>query len=140
MDSDPDGPCAEDELAAGLLRATNDHGGSVTVIAVMLTQLAAMEKRLMDRIAESESVRRERWKVHDNQHVEWERALEAIKERVDRHLADEEREDLVYQARLGPAKTALCWMGREWRTIAIVVLIIFNFVAQLWDRAAYLGQ
>lgn len=138
MDSDPD-PCA-DELAEGLLRASSDHGGSVTVIAVMLTQLAAMEKRLMDRIAESESVRRERWRIHDSQHVEWERALEAIKERVDRHLADEEREDLVYQARLGPAKTALRWMSREWRTIAIVVLIIFNFVAQLWDRAAYLGQ
>jgi hypothetical protein len=113
---------------------TTDHpsmnGNEITVLSVVLTQMTVMESRLLARMDANAAAAKDRWQNHDEQHEEWEKSLKALSHRLDHHLADEERRDLVIDARLGPIRTGMYWASREWRTVLIVLLLLGNILSR----------
>ena len=106
------------------------NGNEITVLSVVLTQMTVMESRLLSRMDSNAQAAKDRWNNHDQQHDEWEKSLKALSHRLDHHLQDEERRDLVIDARLGPIRTGMYWASREWRTVLIIVLLLGNIASR----------
>jgi len=117
--------------------APNDHPSTpneLAIVQIVLGQMTLLEQRLMQKMDENAGAARDRWRSHDEQHDEWEKALKSIGHRLDDHLRKEEQEDLIFDARLGPMKRAGAWLTREWRTAAIIFLLLADFATQVIDR------
>lgn len=114
--------------------AVTDHptmnGNEITVLSVVLTQMTVMESRLLARMDSNAQAAKDRWTSHDDQHDQWEKSLKALNHRLDDHLRDEERKDLVIDARLGPLRSGLYWASREWRTVLIIVLLLTSIASR----------
>lgn len=108
-------------------------GEQIGILSLFLTQLGDVERRISKKIDENSRAAAGRWKDHEADHAEQAEALRHLTERFDTHLRKEADEDLIFQARLGPVKTAGSWIRREWRTISIIVLIILSFMSRLFD-------
>lgn len=106
------------------------NGNEITVLSVVLNQMTVMESRLLARMDSNARAAKDRWTSHDEQHGEWEKSLKALSHRLDDHLRDEEKKDLVLDARLGPIRTGMYWASREWRTVLIILLLIGNFLSR----------
>jgi hypothetical protein len=121
-----------------------DHpmsGNEITIVSMLLTQLTVMEQRLLTQMSVNAEAAKTRWKSHDEQHDEWEKALKAIGHRLDDHLAKAREDALVMDARYGPIRRIGLWVVREWRTLVIVGLLLLDGMTQvssilnaLWPR------
>lgn len=106
------------------------NGNEITVLSVVLTQMTVMESRLLARMDSNAQAAKDRWTSHDDQHDQWEKSLKALNHRLDDHLRDEERKDLVIDARLGPLRSGLYWASREWRTVLIIILLVTSIASR----------
>lgn len=110
-----------------------DHGTTssteLTIVTIVLQQLTLMEARLGARIDKIDASAAGRWVAHATEHDEIERLLKDVAHRLDAHLQDERDDELVMQARIDPVKRLLGWCAREWRTLAIVALLLLDFIA-----------
>ena len=107
---------------------------SVGLLSLVLNQLRDSERRILKRIAEIEDRRERRWDEHVAEHMELEASLKSIHDDLHSHLRTEEKERLVWQARTGPVKRGAAWASREWRTLAIVALLVLDFIASISDQ------
>ena len=119
--------------AVAIGTATSQSATDVAVFGIVLRQLELLEARLGQKIDDNSAQGRHRWEQHEQAHHELLLAHAALKERVDAHLRDEERDDLIMQARLGPVKRASAWVYREWRTLAILALLLADFFGTVTD-------
>jgi hypothetical protein len=125
---------AADEATDHPMTATD-----LSLLSLLLQQMTLMEGRIVRQMTESSDAAKVRWKAHDEQHDEWEKALRALSHRLDDHLKKEEENDLIFDARVQPVKRLGLWFTREWRTVAIVVLLVSDFVWQFLSNFGHVG-
>lgn len=111
-----------------------DHGpaapNDIAVVQLVLSQLTVMESRLIKRLDDQAEAARNRWRTHDEQHDDWEKALKGVVQRLDDHLRSEENEDLAFNARFGPLKRAGAWVQREWRWLLVAGAIVIDWASR----------
>lgn len=103
-------------------------GDPVTIINVLLTQLGASERRIVKKIDDNADSAMRRWRSHDNEHEDLAKAVSDLARRFDIHLEAEERDQLIYDARVAPVKRLGLLLAREWRTILVAGLVVANFL------------
>lgn len=104
---------------------------AVAVVTLVLGQMTMLESRLGQKIDRIEASATGAWKTHEAEHASMDKALTAIGHRLDDHLRREEEEELIFEARIDPIRKATLWAAREWRTIAVIMLIVVDLIAQL---------
>lgn len=121
-----------------------DHPTSaneLAIVQIVLGQLTLMEARLSSRIDRLDAASSSRWKAHDAEHDALLKAIQAIGHRLDDHLKKEAQDELIFDARVAPMRRATAWLIREWRTVAIVVLLLADFLGRFaGEVGAFFGQ
>jgi hypothetical protein len=112
-------------------RRAND----LTIVSVVLQQLTLLESRIGRKIDDNAAASLGRWKTHDDEHDQLSKAILAIGERLDAHLKAEEREELIFNARIQPVKSTVQLVRREWRTIVIIAMGATTVATQLLAAA-----
>lgn len=107
--------------------ASND----IAIVTLVLQQMTLLESRLGGKIDRMEASATGRWTNHEVEHASIDKALKAFGHRLDDHLKDEEREQLIFDARMGPLRRMAAWSQREWRTLVIILLLIIDGIGQL---------
>lgn len=103
------------------------HPTDLSVLHLVLAQMAQMEGRLRQAIMETDAASRDRWSAHRLEHEE-------ITGRLDRlhdHVKDDALSRAASEARMGPVRRVTAILIREWRTLALGILILFNFAEQV---------
>lgn len=103
----------------------------VGVLALFLGQMGEMERRISKKIDENAEAAKHRWLAHDDSHDKLARAINDIDDRLTKHLLVEEQEKLVFQARVGPIKSAITMAVRDWRTVVIIGFLLIDFLGQV---------
>lgn len=98
---------------------------------LLLGQLFAVERRLGKRIDESTDQLTGRWRDHGIEHTTLSAEIDRIATALENHLHQEEREKLIFDARVGPFKRLGLLVVREWRTVLIVGLVAADGVARV---------
>ncbi len=116
-------------------------GDAIGVVSLFMTQLNGLEARLTATLKENSEAAQTRWARHETDHKELLRITADLTKRLDEHLAEEEREELVNATRLAPFKQAWTTIRHEWRTVLIIALLLANLINQLvLDAASRLVQ
>ena len=126
-------PTAAPESPASVMTVT-EFTGLVALITGMLT---AMEARILGRLDDNSRHAAERWERHDADSkrvlADWDARFGRLEDRVETHLKAEEHEDTVWDARVGPLRTGLHILVKNWRSIALFLFGGLGFVAVLLD-------
>lgn len=118
--------------------------GSMTVtevtglVQLFNNQLLAMEGRLVAKMDDNSRLASDRWVKHDrdldanrkiliDRFEKLEEAILTVEKTLQAHLDKEHDEELVVQARIKPVKSLLDYTVRNWRTIALWVMLILTF-------------
>jgi hypothetical protein len=123
------GPVTEQEIPM------SDHGptspNELAIVQIVLGQMTLLEGRLARKMDDNANATRDRWKSHDDQHDEWEKALKAIGHRLDDHLQTEREADLVFDARLSPIRSSLRWAWRERITLMLGIVLAADLLSRV---------
>jgi hypothetical protein len=87
----------------------------MTLIHSFGTMVSAMERRIADRMAENAEASKERW-------GKWEERLGKVERQVADHLREEHEDEIRTEARVRPVRLSLAYVGRHWRTAALLIL------------------
>ncbi len=109
---------------------------SIAILQIVLTQMTVMEHRITQRMDAQAEATKNRWQTHDEQHENWERALKALGHRLDDHLKKEEREELIFDARVDPLRRGAYWLYANWKSLTIIVLALGGLLAGVSDQIA----
>lgn len=101
-------------------------GDVLTAVTIMLSQMTLLESRLGSKIDRLEGSQTGRWVTHETEHIAFEKLLTGLTKRLDEHLRKEEREELVFESRVGPLMRGAKWLTKEWRTVSILTLIVLD--------------
>jgi hypothetical protein len=127
---------AEGDLTADADCALPDRrSNDLTVVSVVLQQMTLLEARLVRKLDDNAKASLGRWQTHDEEHEEMGAAIRAISAKLDAHLDAEAREDLIFNARVQPVRTAAQMIRRDWRTIVIIAMGATTVVTQLLAAA-----
>lgn len=100
--------------------------GTMSVLTLLLQQLGDAERRITKKIDDNAHAAAGRWKSHEEEHGELEASIRAIGERVTVLERDDERDQIIWDARVGPFKRGMALAAREWRTILTLGTIILT--------------
>lgn len=117
------------------------NGNELAIVQIVLQQLTLMESRLGNRIDKIDAAEHKRWVAHDadvtkrwasheTDHDDLMKSIQGIGHRLEDHLRKEAQEELIFDARVGPLRRASTWVIREWRTVAIVLLLFADFIGR----------
>lgn len=127
----------EDRPAASLEAVT-------TLIHAFASMMTSMEARLTDRITENAAASKERWGKWEKEFREYRDAndtrIGVLEGKVDKHLDEDERSDLVWNARLGPARRAATLISHNWKTVVVLLFAAFGALGLASDLLIDLRQ
>lgn len=121
-------------------------GADMLALVAHITELlAASERRIIDRLNENANGAEKRWAKHDAEAV---KQLGAIREEIgvlradfnshltvaNVHFAREHDDDLVAQARIKPIKMSAAYAAKNWRTIALWVVLLLTMLGTAVER------
>lgn len=95
-----------------------------------------MKKEILERIAEIEEGRHKRWEQHEVEHAEILRRLKLVED----HVKNEDEEDLIWEARFGPARQAIKFTVKNWKTVVLIVLSVAAILDQFRDTITLIIQ
>jgi DNA anti-recombination protein RmuC len=98
------------------------------LLSLVLTQLGEVERRILHQMNENAKMAGSRWRGHEQEHQELISRLDRVANDLDRHLDGERDKQIAMEARMGPIRTLWSLVAREWRTIAIAALIVWQSV------------
>ena len=131
------------------LLANGNGSMSVTEVTGLVqlfnNQLLAMEGRLITKMDDNSKLASERWIKHDldlernratliARFEKLEHAVLTVEQSLQAHLDKEHDEELTVQARIKPVKNILDYTVRNWRTIALWVMLVLTFMGVVAGR------
>jgi len=131
---EPDGePIAVPELD---VHQNGSHGpvasldAVTTLIHSFASMMTAMEARISRQITDNATASKERWSRWETDFRDYreanDRRVEAIASDLHNHLEDRERNELVWNARLGPARKAATLISRNWKTVVVLLFAMLG--------------
>lgn len=115
----------------GITQTNNGSGGMTasevtSLVNLFNGMLLAMEGRLTAKMDDNARAATERWAKHDYDAqvtlASWSDRFLKLEEALDRHLRQEEDEDLIVAARIKPVKTTIQYLASNWRTILLLIV------------------
>ena len=97
-------------------------------LSLVLTQLGEVERRILHQMNENAKLAAGRWRGHEQEHAELIARLDRVAKDLDEHLAQTRDKKIALEARMGPVRRVATVLAREWRTIAIAALIVWQSV------------
>lgn len=126
-----------------------------TLVTLIAGMLAAMETRIIERLADNSRIAAERWARHDvessrvwERHdaeaarvmVDWDARFGRLEQSVSDHHHAAEMEHVTWDARINPLRNSAALVAKNWRTILLAFFALLGFVAIAADVVArYLG-
>jgi ferric-dicitrate binding protein FerR (iron transport regulator) len=114
--------------------STGNGYSEPAILSLVLRQLELMEHRLLVRFDEQAQAAKERWTAHDQQHIDWEKEIKALRTDLNRLRQSEHDEAVAFDARVRPIKTLAGTIRREWRTIMLASLFIAGWITQILEN------
>lgn len=111
------------------------EGDYIAMTALFTQLLQNTENRIVATITDGASQAKTRWEAHESEHRRLHDRVERVEKVLERHLDEERDEDLIMEARLGPVRKAGGLIVREWRTMAIIGLIVLSFLERTFGFA-----
>lgn len=131
-------PAADGPIALGPSVGNMTVAEFTGLLTLTTSLLTVMEVRIIARIDMAAAELATRWGRHDE---EFKRTLEAIDRRFEQvegpltaHLDRDRHGDMVLQARIKPIQTFAGFLGRNWRTVALLVVSILGIFG--WAEVA----
>lgn len=112
------------------------NGDIVALLTIFLAQLGEVEKRITGRLDEFAAGGRQYRSLHEQEHSRLQSQVDELDGRVHQLEYRNEREDLVFNARLGPVKKAGGLIVREWRVIVLAVLVAIDLLGRVIEQWA----
>ena len=112
-------------------RRSASRATDVAVVSLVLQQMTLLEQRLGAKIDSVNAMTTERWRIHETEHSNIDKALEAFGHRLDDHLKRDEHDRIVFDARMGVLKKGWYYLLKEWRTVIILAFLLLDLSSQI---------